>query len=107
MFRKLAACTVIALLLAVSALAHGTATHFMGTVTAVDKDTVTIKDKAGKSVMVTLGKATKYLKDKKPAPAADLKVGTRIVIDAKMDQKTKKYAAEEIQLGVAETAVKK
>src|SRR5262245_56977736 len=107
MLRKLGACTAIVLMMTVFVMAHGTATHFMGTVTAVDKDTLRIKDKAGKSVVVTLGKATKYLKNKKTAPSTDLTVGIRVVIDARMDQKTKKYMAEEIQLGVAETAVKK
>jgi len=85
-------------------LAHGNATHLMGTVTAVGKDSVTIQDKDGKSVVVTLEKDTKYFKSKKPAAAADMKVGTRVVIDAEMDQKTKKYSAEEINLGTAEAA---
>ena len=31
----------------------------------------------------------------------DLKVGTRVVIDAHQDEKTKAYKAEEVQIGVA------
>ena len=71
----------------------------MGTVTAIAKDTVTIQDKDGRSVVVTLDKATKYFKSKKPVTADEMKVGMRVVIDAEMDPKTKMYAAEEIQFG--------
>jgi len=104
MFKKAIVSALTALLFVGMLLAHGNATHLMGTVTAVDKDTVTIQDKDGKSVVVMLEKDTKYFKAKKPAAAADMKVGTRVVIDAEMDQKTKKYSAEEINLGTAEAA---
>jgi hypothetical protein len=103
MFRKLTVCALTVLLSAGLVLAHGNATHLMGTVTAIDKDKVTIKDKDGKSVIVMLEKGTKYFKNKKAATLADMTVGTRVVIDAEMDQKMKMYSAEEIQLGVAET----
>jgi hypothetical protein len=99
MFKKLAICTFSLLIISGVLSAHGNATHLMGTVTSVGKDTVTIQDKDGKSVVVMLEKNTKYLKDKKPAVSADMKVGTRVVIDAQMDQKMKMYTAEEIQLG--------
>jgi hypothetical protein len=101
MLKRMTVCAITLLFVTGLLLAHGNATHLMGTITAVGKDTVTIQDKDGKSVVVMLGKTTKYLKDKKPASAADLKVGTRIVIDAQMDQKMKMYSAEEIQLGAA------
>src|SRR5437667_6355558 len=99
MLKRLLVCAFTFLLSAGFLLAHGNATHLMGTVTAVGKDTVTIQDKDGKSVVVMLEKTTKYLKNKKPAASGDLKVGTRVVIDAEMDQKMKMYSAEEIQLG--------
>ena len=99
MFKRTALCAFTLLFVAGVLLAHGSATHLMGTVTAVGKDTVTIQDKDGKSIVVMLEKDTKYLKNKKPAVAADLKVGSRVVIDAEMDQKMKMYSAEEIQLG--------
>jgi hypothetical protein len=103
MLQKVIGCATALLLVCGLVLAHGNATHLMGTVTAIDKNTVTIKDKDGKSVVVMLEKTTKYLKNKKPAPSAEMKVGTRVVIDAQMDQKTKMYTAEEIQLGISET----
>jgi hypothetical protein len=88
-------------------LAHGDATHLAGTVTAVNPTTLTIKLQTGKSETVMLEKATKYLTGTKAATAADLKVGTRVVIDAKMDEKMKMYTAEEIRIGVADTAAAK
>jgi len=104
MVKKLAVCVLATLLFAGLLLAHGNATHLMGTVTAVGKDTVTIQDKDGKSVVVTVEKTTKYFKNKKAATIADVTVGTRLVIDAQMDQKTKTYTAEEIQVGATDTS---
>src|SRR5215813_12466389 len=104
MFKKLALCTFSLLIVSGVLSAHGNATHLMGTVTAVGKDTVTIQDKDGKSVVVTLEKTTKYFKNKKAATIADMTVGTRVVIDAQMDQKTKMYTAEEIQVAATDTS---
>jgi hypothetical protein len=87
--------------------AHGTATHLTGTITVIDGDHIQIKDLAGKSVMVMLGKTTKYLKSEKASTKSELKVGTRVVIDARMDEKMKMYAAEEIQIGVVAPAAAK
>jgi len=94
----LAACVLLASL----AYAHGGNDHLTGTITAIEGDHIQIKDQAGKSVMVMLGKTTKYLKDEKASTKADLKVGTRILVDAKMDEKMKMYSAEEIHIGVAD-----
>jgi hypothetical protein len=78
-------------------LAHGE--PIMGTVTAVGSDTVTVKDKDNKSVVVMLEKDTKYLINEKAAKKADLKLGVRVVIDAHMDTKMKMYSAEEVNIG--------
>src|SRR2546425_12236938 len=107
MLKKLTACAFALLLSAAALLAHGNATHLMGTVTAVGKDTVTIQDKDGKSLVVMLEKTTKYFKSKKPSTADEMKIGTRVVIDAEMNQKMKMYSAEEIQLGTADTTATK
>src|SRR5262247_3552759 len=104
MVKKLAVCGLVTLLFAGLLLAHGNATHLMGTVTAVGKDTVTIQDKDGKSVVVMLEKATKYFKSKKPATLDEMKIGTRVVIDAEMNEKMKMFSAEEINIGVAAAA---
>src|SRR6185436_21182015 len=104
MFKRLVACLSAMLIFTAILLAHGDATHLAGTVTAVGKDTVTVKLQSGKSEVVMLEKGTKYLTGTKPAAPADLKVGVRVVIDAKMNEKMKMYTAEEIRIGVAEKA---
>jgi hypothetical protein len=101
MLNKLIACVFALTLAATLVLAHGNATHLMGTVTAVGKDTVTIQNNDGKPLVVSLEKTTKYFKSKKPATIDEMKIGSRVVIDAEMNQKTKMYSAEEIQIGAA------
>jgi hypothetical protein len=83
--------------------AHGDATHLKGTITSIEGDHIQIKDEAGKPVMVMLDKATKYVKAEKPSAKTELKVGTRVAIHAKMDEKMKMYSAEEVEIGAAET----
>ena len=85
-------------------LAHGDATHIMGTVVALQGDHATIKLQDGKSEMVMFDKATKYLIGTKAMTKADVKAGTRVVIDAKMDEKMKMYLASEVQIGVTTPA---
>ena len=79
--------------------AHGD--PLMGTVTAVGTDTLTIKDKADKAVVIMLEKTTKFLVNDKAGKKSDLKVGSRVVIDAHMDTKMKMYIAEEVNIGPA------
>src|SRR5262244_2089910 len=99
MFKSAVITLFVSLLLGAAVLlAHGA--PLIGTVTAVGKDSITITDKDGKSIVVGLEKTTKYLKEKKPAAMEDIKVGTRVVIDAHMDEKTKSYKAESVQIGV-------
>jgi hypothetical protein len=92
------------LLFAALVAAHGE--PILGTVTAVGKDTVTIKDKTGKTVVVMLEKNTKYLVNKKAATIADLKVGSRVSIDAHMEEKMKMLSAEEVEIGAPAPAAK-
>jgi hypothetical protein len=104
MFKRWMVSTLAILAFAALLLAHGNATHIMGTVTAIDGSHVTVQTQAGKSEMVMLEKTTKFLNGSKPATAADLKVGSRVVIDAKMDPKMKMYSAEEVKIGAAAAA---
>jgi hypothetical protein len=99
MLKRLAVCLVTIVLSTGLLLAHGD--PIMGTVTAVTNDTFTIKDKNNKPVVIMLEKDTKYLINDKPAKKADLKVGTRVVIDAHMETKMKMYSAEEVNIGTA------
>ena len=105
MFKRLASSTLMILLFTMLLTAHGD--PLLGTVTAVGKDTVTIKDRTGKPIVVMLEKNTKFLKDKKAATTADLKVGGRVSIDAHMDEKMKMLSAEEVEIGSAAPEAKK
>lgn len=88
-------------------LGHGDYTHLAGTVTAINGDHMSIKDTAGKPIILMTHKGTKYSKDGKTATSKDLKVGVRVVIDAKMDAAMKMYKADEIKIGVAAPVEKK
>jgi len=82
-------------------LVHAHGDPIVGTVTAVTADTFTIKDKDNKPVTIMLEKTTKYMMNDKPAKKTDLKVGSRVVIDAEMNAKMKMYSAEEVNIGTA------
>jgi hypothetical protein len=100
MLKILTALTAVLALSCGLAFAHGNATHLTGTITAIEGDHVQIKDQAGKMVIFMIQKNTKFLKGDKPSTRAELKAGTRVLVDAKMDEKMKMYAAEEITIGV-------
>ena len=63
------------------AFAHGGKTHVMGTVSSLDTEHVVVKDREGKTLSIRLTKDTMYQKGDALAPASDLKVGDRVVID--------------------------
>jgi Domain of unknown function (DUF5666) len=99
MIRQLAIALIVTMCAAALLYAHGA--PLIGTVSAVGKDSITITDRTGKSIVVGLDKTTKFLKEKKPAAMSDIAVGSRVVIDAHMDKKSNMYVAEEVQIGVA------
>ena len=101
MFKKTLAISITMILMSALVLfAHGDAEHVMGTISAIQGDHVTVKLQDGKTQMVMLGKDTKYFNGEKKAKKEDVKVGTRVVIDAKMDTKMKMLLASEVKLGV-------
>src|SRR5436190_18592974 len=106
MFKRVIACSLTVLLSAGLLLAHGNATHFNGTVSEIDAahNIFTVKQADGKLQKIMTDKFTKYLKNEKPTPSSDLKVGVRVVVDAKMDNTAKMYVAEEVAIGVAKAA---
>lgn len=67
-------------------IAHGDKKHIMGTIEKINPDSVVVKTAEGKSVEVKLVATTVYIlrteKTDKPAKAADLAVGQRVVIHA-------------------------
>lgn len=101
MFRNIFAVS-IGIVLTVSLVApfdaRQTATRVSGTITAIEGDHIQIKDQAGKPVIVMLQKTTRYLKSEKGATKAELKVGTRVVIEVRMDDQMKMLAAEEVTI---------
>lgn len=69
------------------AFAHGDMQHIMGTVTQVSADSITIKTTKGALVTVALVTDTQFMKDKAEVKIADVKVGERVVIEAKKNSK--------------------
>jgi hypothetical protein len=87
----------IVALAAGAALAHGTALHVMGTVTAMTDDSITVQTKAKEPVTVYIMPDTKYEKSGSAASMKDLKIGDRVVIHAaKMNDK---LMASEVSFG--------
>jgi hypothetical protein len=99
MVRTLTTLLITICITATLGYAHGDATHLTGTITQIEGDHVQIKDQAGKLVIVMLQKTTKFLKSAKAATKADLKVGTRVLIDAKMDDKMNNGNSETCSAG--------
>jgi hypothetical protein len=105
MFKRLLAVSITMLLFALLVFAHGDAEHVMGVINAIQGDHVSVKLQDGKTTtMVMLDKNTKYFNGEKKGKKEDVKVGLRVVIDAKMDTKMKMLLASEVRLGVAETS---
>src|SRR6185295_4704833 len=98
MLKNTIATLVIAVMSLSFLIAQTPATKLTGTVTAVTTDVVTIKDKDGKSTMIMLDKTTKYVKDKKAVTTADVKVGTSVTIEAKMDTSMNMYTAQQVEV---------
>ncbi len=97
---------VSALVLFVAAIAaplfaHGGFDHVMGTVVKVADHVVTVKTTKG-NVDVKLDDKTELTNNGKPATAADLKAGVRVVIDIPEGSKDK--VAHSVKIGVATSA---
>jgi hypothetical protein len=58
--------------------------HFrvIGTVTKLEKTDIDVKNKAGKTLSISMDKQTKVSIDKKKVTTAELKVGQSVVVDA-------------------------
>lgn len=64
------------------AYAHNGMEHIMGTITSMTDTTITVKTTAGKSQIVVLAAATKYLKGDAASTLKEIKVGDHVVIHA-------------------------
>ena len=86
--------------LATMAFAHGDMQHVMGTVTRVSADSITVKTAKSALVTVALAADTQFMKDKTAAKITDVKVGDRVVIHAKKDEKdATKLLAHVVMIG--------
>jgi hypothetical protein len=92
--------SLLTLLLACAAqiLAHGGFDHVTGTVVKLDNNVLTVKTAKG-DVPVTLDAKTAITRNDKPAQAADLKAGARVVVDIPEGSKTK--LAHSVKIGTA------
>ena len=72
---------IFLLSLPLHAFAHGTDKNVMGTATEVTADHLKVRTTDGHEVRVPVGPETKFLKDHSPATAAELKNGSRVVVE--------------------------
>jgi len=88
-------------LLAVMALAHGGFDHVIGTVVKVDNNVLTVKTAKG-DVDVKLNDQTEITKLDQKASVADMKPGSRVVVD--IPEGSKDRIAHSVKVGVAGAA---
>jgi RNase P/RNase MRP subunit p29 len=89
---------LLGLVLAVVAAAHGGFDHVIGTVVKLDNNMVTVKTVHG-NVDVKLDDQTEITRGDHKGEAADLKPGTRVVIDIPEGSKDK--IAHSVKVGVS------
>ena len=83
-----------------AAFAHGGMQHVIGTVTQVSADSITVKTLKSGLVTVALAADTQFMKDKTAVKITDMKVGDRVVIHAKKDEKeATKLVAHMVMIG--------
>lgn len=80
------------------AFAHGGMEHVMGTVTALTDSSITVDTMKHTSVTVLIDATTKFTKNDAQASRKDIKVGDRVVIDAK-ENSDKKLIGVTVKLG--------
>ena len=92
---------LVLLALAAQISAHGGFDHVVGTVVKVDNDAMTVKTAKG-DVAVKLMPQTEITRNDQKAQVADLKPGTRVVVDVPEGSKDK--AAHSVKIGVSGAA---
>lgn len=88
------------LLFAIASFAHNGNEHVMGTVTAISANSITVQPTAkdAKPATVAVVSSTMFMKSSAHASLQDLKVGDRVVIEAK-DNKDDKLEAISVTFG--------
>ncbi len=102
-YRNIIITSLLMLLLACAAqvFAHGGFDHVTGILVTTEKNVLTVRTAKG-DVTVTLDAKTEITRNDKPAQAADLKPGVRVVIDIPEGSKTK--LAQSVKIGTAAKA---
>jgi hypothetical protein len=102
--RNIIITSLLTLLLAATPqiFAHGGFDHVTGTVVKLENNVLTVKTAKGNAT-VNLDAKTEITRNDKPAQAADLKPGVRVVVDVPEESKTK--IAHSIKIGAAAKAV--
>ena len=93
--------SIVLVILATLALAHGGFVHVIGTVVKVENNVLTVKTAKG-NVDVQLNDKTEITRSAHKALAADLKPGARVVVD--VPEGSKDNVAHSVQIGVAPAA---
>jgi hypothetical protein len=90
---------VVVLLVPVLSFAHGGGKHVMGTVKAVDNETLTIETKDRKEVKVTADQQTRFEKSGAHATLKDLGIGERVVVHTAKPDKSGAMKAVLVKFG--------
>ena len=87
-------------LLAIATFAHNGTEHVMGTVKTISENSVTVETagKEPKTITVALLQSTKFVKSGVAASIKDLKVGDRVMVEAK-DNSADKLEAVSVTFG--------
>ena len=94
---------LLAVLVALPALAHGTKKHVTGTIEKLSTESIVVKTQDGKSVEIKLAPTTTYVTSaNKPAKLADLAEGQRVVVHA--DPKGADLIAATVKVSAAKAA---
>ena len=103
MIRRILATTMLMALTVATTFAHEGHVHkIMGTISKITNNQVEIQGTDGKKVTVVFNDKTQILKGKVKGAAADLKEGTRVVIEAEGEP----LVAKSFRLAVAPAAKK-
>jgi Domain of unknown function (DUF5666) len=90
---------ICTLLLSTLTFAHGDMEHIMGTVTAIDEHSLSVKTRDGATKTIEFDSETKFVKGEGAATIKDVRVGSRVVIHA--HKKENSLHAAEVKIGTA------
>jgi len=97
--RMHSAIAILALIIgAAAAYAHNGVEHVMGTITAITDSSITVDTVKHTAVTVLIDPTTKFTKNDTQSSRNDVKVGDRVVIDAK-ENSDKKLVGVTVKLG--------